>query len=341
MVQVASHAWINFLNGITETMGMDVGGPSSAQLGSQAGNQGAPPDTGRAFGAALNDVALNARQRYAAPTEPMTNTDGLPPPGVNAPEYYNYQAGLPVKYDVPTAAKERFQARAAIRQAAAREPGLGTAVQRTDPITDEEVNYLQSMQDQAELADFDMYVNSLIDPRKPGNLKWLMEIYPDYVNRRIQQVHTDYEFALRNQMIDSWGINTFDDLQFKYMVDQGKIDGPFMQRPQGAFRDAYAPGLLSPWSFMNAGDQRDSEGSLKLPFASARYGRRPMEFTAGGVPRELDRENWAMPGNWHPLANERGTQAMANSMYDPTTTREDRHNRMIDRIRAGGINAAP
>ena len=62
-----------------------------------------------------------------------------------------------------------------------------------------------------------------MDPRKPGNLKWLMEVYPDYVSRRIGQVHTDYEFALRNQMIDSWGINTFDDLHFKYLVDQGIV----------------------------------------------------------------------------------------------------------------------
>lgn len=52
-----------------------------------------------------------------------------------------------------------------------------------------------------------------------------IEIYPDFVTRRIQQVNTDYEYALRNQMIDSWGINTFDDLHFKYLVDQGKIKG--------------------------------------------------------------------------------------------------------------------
>jgi hypothetical protein len=52
-----------------------------------------------------------------------------------------------------------------------------------------------------------------------------MEVYPEYVNRRLQQAHADYEYALRNQMIDSWGINTFDDLYFKYMVDQGKLQG--------------------------------------------------------------------------------------------------------------------
>ena len=51
-------------------------------------------------------------------------------------------------------------------------------------------------------------------------MKFLMEVYPEYVNRRLQQAHADYEYALRNQMIDSWGINTFDDLYFKYMVEK-------------------------------------------------------------------------------------------------------------------------
>ena len=117
---------------------------------------------------------------------------------------------------------------------------------RTDPISDEEVSYLQAMKDQSELADFDRYVNSLVDPRKPGNLKWLMEIYPEFVNRRLSQVHTDYEYALRNQLIDSWGINTFDDLHFKYLVDQGKVKGPHLQadlidRDQATLLVTYPP----------------------------------------------------------------------------------------------------
>ena len=128
---------------------------------------------------------------------------------------YNFGEALPVKYDVPSHYKDHFQAKEDIAAALAATEAPGSVV-RNVPVTEDEVQYLQSMKKQAELADFDRYVHTLIDPRKPGNLKWLMEIYPEYVNRRIQQVHTDYEFALRNQMIDSWGINTFDDLHFKW-----------------------------------------------------------------------------------------------------------------------------
>ena len=33
-------------------------------------------------------------------------------------------------------------------------------------------------------------------------MKFLMEIYPEFVKRRVSQVHDDFDFAIRNQMID-------------------------------------------------------------------------------------------------------------------------------------------
>jgi hypothetical protein len=160
-------------------------------------------------------------------------------------------------------------------------------VVRVDNIGDDEVAYLSAMKSQGELADFDRYVNSMIDPRQPGNLKWLMEIYPQFVDRRIKQVHTDYEFALRNQLIDSWGVNTFDDLHFKYLVDQGKIEGPELRRNPDEFADdKYAAGFLSPAKWLGAGDNR--QPGLRLPFASAKTGKKP---TGGARMWELNNEN--------------------------------------------------
>jgi hypothetical protein len=180
----------------------------------RAGAESNPADTGRAFGSQLSAAELSARTRYAPPSnalpEQMLN-------GADKPSHANLDATQPVKYDVPSEYKENFQNKAAIRDAIASE--TGKQVLRVDNIGDDEVAYLAAMKSQGELADFDRYVNSMIDPRQPGNLKWLMEIYPQFVDRRIKQVHTDYEFALRNQLIDSWGVNTFDDLHFKYLVD--------------------------------------------------------------------------------------------------------------------------
>lgn len=253
-------------------MGMDAGGPSSAHLSRSAGNQGVPPDVGQAMAGGLHANQLAHEQRYAAPTimrPHNVNTDF----GDNineVPTYYNRAPAPPVKYDVPTAQKERLSARQAVRQS---QPSVteGAGTVRIDPISEEEVDYQQHVMAQKKLADFDKYVNTLIDPRKPGNLKWLMDVYPDFVKRRIQQAHTDYEYALHNQMIDQWGINTFEDLHFKYLVDQGLIDGPQLNSIEYA-RDHYEPGWLSPYSRL-VPDARARRRGIRLPFASANWGR--------------------------------------------------------------------
>ena len=118
-----------------------MNGPSVQQLYSSAGPQAPNPDTGLATGARLVDAELAARTHYANPTVPG-DTD----PNNALPTWYNQAPGQPVKYDVPSAMKERMAARSAIRTAAANEstdnPGQ---VIRTDPITEDEGNYLQSM----------------------------------------------------------------------------------------------------------------------------------------------------------------------------------------------------
>jgi hypothetical protein len=217
-----------------------------------------------------------------------------PPDNANQmPYYYNQYDGLPVAYSAPDEQKENFRLQQAILSGANKAiladtpDGQAPGVQRTLPITESEVSYLKSMKDQAELAKFDDYVESFIDPRMPGNMKFLMEVYPDYVTRRLQQAHTDYEFALRNQMIDCWGINTFDDLHFKYLVDQGKIEGPSLQRDTEPVDSRYTPGWLSPFNFQSP---NPNGNIMKMPFSSAKHGRRPPTADAW----TLDRSNRAL-----------------------------------------------
>ena len=201
-------------------MGYGDGG-STMDMYRNAGPEGTPVDTGHAMGANLYAREGAARAQFSTPaqTGKWTRTG-------DEPTWYNETAAPPVKYSVPNAQKEYMMRKQAIRENAGVEGGLKKGVLRTDPITEQEVEYLKSMEEQAELADFDAYVQTLINPRKPGNMKFLMEIYPQFVERRIQQAHTDYSYAIRKQMIDQWGVNTFDDLHFLYLMDQGKVGGP-------------------------------------------------------------------------------------------------------------------
>lgn len=257
--------------------------------------------------------AASLQQQYVTPSYPdgayaphvyerSDSTSGRGRPS-NLPTWYpEGTSQLPVSYVGPSAAKDDMVRRQEIRKAITVTDGAG-AVIRTDPIQDSEVQYLKYMEDMSELAKFDQYVESFIDPRQPGSMKFLMEVYPEYVNRRLQQAHADYEYALRNQMIDSWGINTFDDLYFKYMVDQGKLQGPTLQRQGKALADNYAPGILSPFAFAT---KFDNMNKLGLPFTSAKTGRRPAPDSAWQV------------GRTGPFSQGGNREEMANGMYAPS-----------------------
>jgi len=235
--------------------------------------QGTNFDKGRE----IANAEMGAKQRYTTPTTFPDGSAAISGDGRPVGQYNEQQAPAPVKYNVPGPQEQYMRNREEIRKTAG--SNLTSGVMRTDPITDQEVAYLQKTKDQAEVADFDVYVISLINPRKPGELQWLMSVYPDFVQRRIEQVHQDYEFALRNQMIDMWGINTKDDLMFKYLVDQKKVDGPRLGRHK-PLSDTYASGALSPFVHIFSGDSK-VPGELYAPFSSARDGAKPSDAAAG------------------------------------------------------------
>lgn len=269
-------------------------GPSSlSMMPSFSPGQG----TNYGKGQEISHAEMALKQRYTAPTQfrpedaEISGRDRRP-----AGQYNESQPPPPVKYYVPGPEDQYIQNKEAIRTA--------TNAQRIDPITEREVQLLQQKKEQAEVADFDMYVNSMINPRKPGELQWLMSVYPEFVQRRIEQVHQDYEFAVRNQMIDMWGINTKDDLMFKYLVDQKKVDGPRLGR-HTRIDDNYAPGLLSPFNWKFTGDS--TKAKLYAPFSSAKDGAQP-----------ADANGWTIgDGNNRPLGQGRDTSAMAERMYTP------------------------
>ena len=253
---------------------------------------------GGEMAAKLHDIEMMQRQKMVPPTG---GSDMSRPAG--APEWYNYSGMPAAKYAVPNEMKDRMVARAAIRDAAAEQGS--SAVPRPDPIQDMEVDYLQAMQKQAELADFDRYINTLIDVRKPGNLKWLMEVYPEFVHRRVAQVHDDYDFAIRKQMIQNWGVNTFDDLHFLYLCDQGKIDGPELSKR--ATKDAsYKTGWLAPYQF-----HEKHKPGVQLPFASATSG-----------PRPANREDWTQSDAGQPLGGGRDLSTMARHVMQLNPDRQ-------------------
>jgi hypothetical protein len=255
------------------------------------------------MGADLYSREGAARAQFSQPAV-STGYQRIGTEGIGGPTWYNETAAPPVKYSVPSAQKEYLQRKQAIRENIPKTDG----VVRFDPVTDTEVEYLKTMEEQAELADFDRYVQTLINPRKPGNMKFLMEIYPQFVERRIKQAHTDYSYAIRKQTIDQWGVNTFDDLHFLYLMDQGKVAGPMLTTPGRDVANKYQAGWLAPGAY-----RRDRESGIRLPFASAKFGEGAGRQADGTL---LESPNgWTMPDDGQALAGGRGQAQMAASMY--------------------------
>lgn len=206
---------------------------------------------------------------------------------------------MPVQYGGPSPEKENMDR---LNQLIISAP-KGEGAMRYAPIGDKEVNYLKYMEDMAELAKFDNYVESFVDPRQPGSAEFLFKVYPEYINRRMQQAHTDYEFALRNQMIDMWGINTFDDLYFKYLVDQKRIDGPSLTRAGKAKDDEYVGAFLAPWKHPRPPVQ---SGKLYLPFSSAKIGQKPQ-----------NPEDWTLKRDNKPFSKDYTRAQLAHTIFSP------------------------
>ena len=250
------------------------------------------------------------RNRYAEPIggDDYPNADPSRISQMKAnglPIHYNVDPAPPTKYTQDSAAKEHFRDKETIIAGInAEKAGSGTEkVQRVVHVGEEEVELMREARRTAELENFDRYVYSMVDPRQPGALKWLNEVYPDFVSRRIEQVQTDYEFALRNQLIDQWGVNDFQDLKFKYMVDQGMIDGPTL-KPTAKTKVNYTPGYLSPWKFPHWLNTDKENQGLKLPFTSAQFGKRPK-----------DPADWTFAADQGPFAGNRSSLEYAQALF--------------------------
>tara|TARA_B110000261_G_scaffold82268_1_gene94559 strand:+ start:3799 stop:4812 length:1014 start_codon:yes stop_codon:yes gene_type:complete len=294
----------------------NTGNQSGVGMASANARPGAP-DTGSQHDAPqLAATQMAYQKHYTRPTRKMQLTgqeiadERKQMDAQGVPSWMGNYQDDEVPYDAPTEYKEYMQRKLAATEAAgqffAQAPNNKTNVNYT--VDDSEVAYLKSMKDQAELARFDAYVSQFIDPKQPGNMKWIMEVYPDFVKRRLQQVHTDHEFALRNRMIDTWGINSLDDMHFKYQVDQGMIEGPSLSVAPSAVDALFTPGYMSLWS----GGVPDGSGSLARPYSSSMFGTRP-PATGDGA------KAWQFGAEKFPLSTGNSNKALAKGMYFPDT----------------------
>mmetsp|Transcript_10280 Transcript_10280/g.33988 ORF Transcript_10280/g.33988 Transcript_10280/m.33988 type:complete len:195 (+) Transcript_10280:198-782(+) len=111
-------------------------------------------------GREISDAEMALKQRYTAPTQFQPEDDEISGAG-RCPDgqYYSTQAPAPVKYYIPGPEDQYIQNKEANRTA--------TGAQRIDPISEREVQLLQQKKEQAEVADFDIFM-----PARSAQVAW-------------------------------------------------------------------------------------------------------------------------------------------------------------------------
>ena len=92
------------------------------------------------------------------------------------------------------------------------------------------------------------------------------------------------------------------------MVDQGIISGPALTDNTLPVSN-YTPGYLAPWKFAHWLNTGAETKGLKLPFASAKYGKRP----PGNDPNQ-----WAFEQATAPLGAKRDSLEYATALFRKT-----------------------
>lgn len=220
--------------------------------------------------------------RYTVPTErpgfrqELANLQGNEENDV--PTWVNASATGRVKLAVPTPEKQYLINKQAIRDA---QPINTTNVQRTDPITDVEVGYFQRQKDLAEYAKRDQYIDMFYNKQKPGETLEVLKNAPDHVQTRLAQIKSEFEFALRKRLVDEWGVNSPEDLEFRYLLDQGYITGPELKW-EAKYGDEYQHGIFSPYAmFKTRGEAGTGFG---VPYAGSSLGQHPSVARSWDIP---------------------------------------------------------
>ena len=97
------------------------------------------------------------------------------------------------------------------------------------------------------------------------------------------------------------------------MVDQGIISGPALTDNTLPVSN-YTPGYLAPWKFAHWLNTQAEQKGLRLPFASAKYGKKPAN----------DPNEWAFEQDKAPLGAQRDSLEYATALFrGKGTTRQD------------------
>lgn len=176
---------------------------------------------------------------------------------------------LPGEYAYPTHARDRFLMKQKLKESAALAPTGGTNQVLNWSVGNDDMDVMMDLEKARRTYEFHLWIEKHIDIRKPGNLRWIQEVAPDFLSYKMNALDTSLKLAKKKAEIEALGIQSEEDLKFKFMVDNdmlrdGREANDTNRYVRGFFNPAYnIPGKPSGWTSLF----QDSTTSLQAPAA--------------------------------------------------------------------------
>jgi len=164
-------------------------------------------------------------------------------------------------------------------------------------VGDKELDWIAQKRETAEAANLDAWIGANFNVNDVATRAWLQRVYPQFYERREEDMTRRAKFALRVHLLKMRGPRNRKDLILQWGLQTGRIKldrdwdriAPGKQDGEkvdsAAEQQRYMNGLFSIRRFQTDGERKENSEKLDNPFATqdARQAQRPGPFPGYGV----------------------------------------------------------
>jgi hypothetical protein len=153
----------------------------------------------------------NKREYY----QELGRAEASLPPGTN-------DIGYPRKFFSRPDAEKRKNARLGLAAGMASDLSSDAGIMYGQ-VTDEDVNFQLTRENEVDLINFEQWLSQLFDPNDPNLSRLLGSMYPEYFDRRMEVIEEKIEMQKRLARLTLLGPQNRDDLWLLYNINQGRV----------------------------------------------------------------------------------------------------------------------
>ena len=131
-------------------------------------------------------------------------------------------------------------------------------------VTDSEVDALVRRYSELDLINFERYISAWFDTGDPTHQRLINELYPQYFERRLDQIEANLEVQRRVAHLKLLGPRDADDLRFAYLLETGVVELPTAPVFDVSDHDnTKSRGLFNPYVLFGSANAKAPTGSWR------------------------------------------------------------------------------